>query len=216
MGALYTYVNARCPDDDGQRALCNKAKPRERASSKPDHQSDGVHAHAHLCTYSCGDGGVGWSARCSDLGIGCCLLRARPTGGPADRRRRRRGIRRPVRARRGPPLRPHARPRGILDAHSRTFIECCQREKGEEESSDLAIIVLSAPGLESLSLDNNLVAALYRMDVRGVLFQTFDVTFCNLICTQTKVTLVLSPLCSINPRSCMPLLCRLMLIAIFR
>ena len=91
-----------------------------------------------------------------------------------------------------------ARPRGILDAHSRTFIECCQREKGEEESSDLAIIVLSAQGLESLSLDNNLVTALYRMDVRGVLFQTFDVTFCNLICTQTKVILVLSPLCSIN------------------
>ena len=142
------------------------------------------------------------------------------TGGPADqrtsdRRRRRRGIRRPVRARPGPPLRPPARG-GILDAHSRTFIECCQREKGEEESSDLAIIVLSAPGLESLSLDNNLVAALYRMDVRGVLFQTFDVTFCNLICTQTKVNLVLSPLCSINPRSCIPVLCHLMLIAIFR
>ena len=33
MGALYTYVNARCPDDDGQRALRNKAKPSERARS---------------------------------------------------------------------------------------------------------------------------------------------------------------------------------------
>ena len=48
------------------------ATKQSQASPNPGREPGGVRAHAHLCTPE------RWSTRCADLGIGCCLLRARP------------------------------------------------------------------------------------------------------------------------------------------
>ena len=184
--ALYTYVNVCCCSD-GQRA------PLQQREAKRARTPTGFARTRIFVLRS-----QRWSARCADLGIGCCLLRARPRG-PGDDEDEPVSVAAVV-----CPARPPAPARGMIDAYSRTSIECCQGRRVKRRAPILRFGSL-------ISLVNNFVAVLSR-GCQRVLFQTFDVTSFVLRVQSdlhsTKVTSVLSPIRTINLHSCMLCLCQ--------